>query len=391
MKVRIRLLLIMLVLSSLILSGCWDRRELNELALVMGVGVDVCPEEEEIDLTVQVIKTEAMPTPAGNGGSGGDEKQFWNVKRSGKNVFAVIRDFTHEVSRKLYFSHNQIIILGDELLEESGEKYLDFFVRDHESRLSVLVFAAEGKASDVLDVEPEITKIPAFDIASLAQMQANTSQTVSIRLIDFVNSMASDSKEPVLPILKIKNSDEGEIVEISGTAIFKDNKKVGELDELETRGFKWAANKIDGGVLDVRTDGGYVEVEIKSSDTKAMPKINDDGKITIKIEIELEGIIGCVQDDIDLESLEVIDKVEKDTEEFIKREIENTFDITKRYGADIYGFGELVEKYKYKQWHNYKDDWIQHFKEIELEIKADVAILEPGGLVKSQFAKQGEK
>ena len=387
MKIRIKAMLFILIMTSVALSGCWDRRELNGLALVMGVGIDVCPEDEEIDLTVQVIKTEAMATPAGNGGGGGDEKQFWNVKRNGENVFAVIRDFTHEVSRKLYFSHNQIIILGDELLEESCEKYLDFFVRNHETRLSVLVFAAEGKSSDILDVVPEITKIPAFDIASLAQMQANTSQTVSIRLIDLVNAMASESKEPVLPILKIKNSDVGEIVEISGTAIFKDNKKVGELSEIETRGLKWVVNKIDGGVLSVETNGGEIIIEIKSSETKMKPKIGHDGKIKIELKIALEGTIGCAQENVDLESLEEIKKLEHDTEEFIKDEIQKTFSVTKEYGSDIYGFGELIEKKKRKEWPKYKDDWEKHFKEIEIDTNVEVKILGPGGLSKSEFAK----
>lgn len=387
MKIRIRLLLIMLIVTSFSLSGCWDRRELNSLALVMGVGIDVAEKDKEnVTLTTQIIKTEAMPTPAGEGG-GGDEKQYWNVKRDGANIFSIIRGFTHEVSRKLYFSHNQIIVFGDELLKEDGEKYIDFFIRDHETRLSVLVFAAEGKASDVLDVEPEITKIPAFDISSLAKMQTSTSQTVSIKLIDYVNTLASETKQAVLPILKITESDIGDIVEISGTAIFKDNKKVGELSEIETRGLKWVVNKIDGGVLSVETNGGEIIIEIKSSETKMKPKIGHDGKIKIELKIALEGTIGCAQENVDLESLEEIKKLEHDTEEFIKDEIQKTFSVTKEYGSDIYGFGELIEKKKRKEWPKYKDDWEKHFKEIEIDTNVEVKILGPGGLSKSEFAK----
>lgn len=387
MKIRIKAMLFILIMTSVALSGCWDRRELNGLALVMGVGIDTCTQDDDITLTAQIIKTEAMPTPAGNGGAGGDEKEFWNVKRDGANIFSIIRGFTHEVSRKLYFSHNQIIVMGDELLKDGGEKYLDFFIRDHEARLSVLVFAAEGKASDILDIEPEITKIPAFDISNLANMQTSTSQTVSIRLIDFVNTMASETQQPVLPVLKIKKCSVGEIVEISGTAIFKDNKKVAELDEIETRGYKWAVNKIDGGVLSVDTQTGTIMIEIKSSKTKVVPKIKADGAITMEIKVDLEGNIGGVQDDIDLESLEAIVEIEKDTEEFIKEEIETTFKIAKKYESDIYGFGEKINKHKHKHWKDFKDDWVKHFKEIELDIKVEVAILGSGSLAKSDYTK----
>lgn len=63
-----RFLCILLIISLIPLSGCWSRKELNDLALVMALGIDLVPEGYAV--TVQVMN----PGESGNqkgGASGG--------------------------------------------------------------------------------------------------------------------------------------------------------------------------------------------------------------------------------------------------------------------------------------------------------------------------------
>lgn len=63
-----RFLCVLLVMSLVPLTGCWSRKELNELALVMALGIDLVPEGYAV--TVQVMN----PGETGNqvgGPSGG--------------------------------------------------------------------------------------------------------------------------------------------------------------------------------------------------------------------------------------------------------------------------------------------------------------------------------
>jgi len=52
--------LLLLVLMAGILSGCWSRKELQELAIVLGAGVDRTP-DGQVQLTLQLSRPSVMP------------------------------------------------------------------------------------------------------------------------------------------------------------------------------------------------------------------------------------------------------------------------------------------------------------------------------------------
>ncbi|UZM97818.1 hypothetical protein OL548_22945 [Lysinibacillus sp. MHQ-1] len=43
----------LLCILTLLLSGCWSKRELNELAIVVALGIDKV--EDEFEITVQIV------------------------------------------------------------------------------------------------------------------------------------------------------------------------------------------------------------------------------------------------------------------------------------------------------------------------------------------------
>ncbi|MBX5477244.1 MAG: Ger(x)C family spore germination protein, partial [Clostridia bacterium] len=53
--------------ASLALSGCWDRVEVNDLAIVLAAAVDVPSEGPGYEITVEL----AQPAALGLGGGGG--------------------------------------------------------------------------------------------------------------------------------------------------------------------------------------------------------------------------------------------------------------------------------------------------------------------------------
>ena len=63
---------VVLAVCLLLTGGCWDRREINELALVVAVAADVVREkgQEEVMLTLQIANPVALLP--GQGGEVGD-------------------------------------------------------------------------------------------------------------------------------------------------------------------------------------------------------------------------------------------------------------------------------------------------------------------------------
>jgi spore germination protein KC len=60
-------IIIALILCISFVSGCWDHRELNELVIVYGWGIDLV-NGSEIEVTAQCVTLSSMQGGKGNGG-----------------------------------------------------------------------------------------------------------------------------------------------------------------------------------------------------------------------------------------------------------------------------------------------------------------------------------
>lgn len=389
-KTGIVLKQIVCVLLILSLSGCWNSRELDTLGIVMGVGIDVPPTApDKVHLVAQLVIPGAISTSK-NGGKGDGEKAFWNVGVTEDTVFSAIRKLTGQSSRKLFFPHNEVIVIGRGAAEAGIRRDLDLFVRDHESRSNLLLAVSDTSAEEVLSVRPKLEKIPAANIANLIdQYAAATSQTISIKLSDFSDNLMSDTKSAVIPILRIVRDGDEETVEVSGTAVFKSDKMVGELDETESRGLAWVLGKVKSGIIVVKDSGNApVSIEIIRARAKVKPVLKD-GKLTIRIDIFEEGNIGEDTGTKNLTMLPEVSFIEDRITEAIEREIMSAVTEARKLDCDIFGFGEAIHGKYPKQWKEMENNWDELFKTVEIDLSIDANVRLAGKIAGPLVPKKG--
>lgn len=360
---------ILLVLG---LTGCWNRRELDTLAIVMGTGVDKPKESSGVQLTVQIAKPGEIKTPEKGGGG---DKTYWNIKSTGNTVFYAIRGFTHESSRKLFFPHNQVLIFSRSIAEEGVQKYVDFFIRDPESRLGVWVLVSKGTADEVLDVKSELEKIPSNNIANLVEAQAATSEASYVKLKDFYIRLMSKTTAPIAPFIEISGEGEKKTILISGTAVFKRDKLAGELDKRETRGLLWAIGEVKSGIIvvDCPDGDGKVSLEIIKAEGKITPEITED-RIHIKVDIKEEGNLGDQSCPENLALPPKIELLEKEKAAAIRDEVMAALKKAREFKTDIFGFGDAIHQKYPQQWKNLEDRWDEVFPDIEVEVNVDAKL-----------------
>lgn len=109
---KIAVLLLLLLLTGL-LGGCWNRREITEIAIVLGAGVD-WTKDGKIRLTVQIARPGAF-YGGGEGGAGGREPTSWVVSAEGKTVAEAERNLARKVPRDIYWGHCIVLVFGEEL------------------------------------------------------------------------------------------------------------------------------------------------------------------------------------------------------------------------------------------------------------------------------------
>lgn len=376
------IIIMSLIILILILSGCWSKRELNELALVAALGIDLI--DDEYAISAQVID----PSQVSSKQSASGHAPVVTYHAKGKTVFEAVRKILALSPRKLYFAHLQLVVIGEELAENGLRDTVDFLARDQEIRNDFTVIVSQkATAKDVLNVLTPIEKIPANKMLnSLKSMQDAWGSTLVVDIEDLVTDLGVNNQYFVLSAIEVLGDkslgiDQTNVERIEtpvklkfmGLAIFKEDKLLGYLDEYESKSLNYLNNKIKSTIEIIGCPSkGELSTEITQSKTKTTGVIRD-GKPTINISINVVQNVAEVNCDMDLTEMETIDWINKQTAEHIKKYINQLLKILqKNYQADVLDFGEAIHRADPTEWKKIKDDWQTIYPEVEVNVKVNV-------------------
>lgn len=183
----------------LILSGCWSRKELNELAIVSTLSLDKI--EDRYKVTAQVLNVNELA-----GAEQTTRLALAVYEEEGDTIFEAIRNITQHSPRKLYLSHLRLVIIGEELAKEGIKNALDFLARDHELRMDYfLTISKTGEASKLLKILTPIERIPAQKIYNTIEVsEAVWAPTSGVQMDEFLMKMTSLGGNPILTIINYK-------------------------------------------------------------------------------------------------------------------------------------------------------------------------------------------
>lgn len=366
------------VLLASFLTGCWSQRELSKLAIVVGTALDIGDQPDTLKLTAQVVKAAEMGASAGSQKSSSGGKAYVNMSYTDRSVLSAVRGISHMQNRRLYFSHNKVLVISSELAKLGMGKGLDTFTRDYESRMNIQLLISKGKAFKILEEEVDLEKVPSLHLFGMMENQKLNSETAVVTLRDYNIATLSGSTAPVVPIVEMKK----EKVKLYGTAVFKKGKMIGELDKSQTRGLLWVTDRTRGGALTVDTEWGQVALEYLHSNSSLKPVRTKDGAIRMELTVNEEGAIQSNETTEDLSRLENVEKLKELMKEAIRSDIENALSQARSLSADVFGFGEIIRREYPKEWEKMKNNWDTMFPQIELDIRVNVKLSSTGGLVR---------
>lgn len=391
---------LVLILLIVILTGCWSRRELNELAIVVAMGVD--KSGEQFKVSSQIVNPGEV---AGQkGGSGNSPISVYTS--TGNTIFEAIRKMTTQSPRKLYAAHLRLFVIGEELAADEGiSKTLDLLSRDQELRTDYFILIAkETTAEQVLKIlSIPLEKIPANKIfESLDSSEKAWAATDGVTLDELIAELVSEGHNPLLTGLEIsgdpklgetmadlKKSSSPTVLKLNGMAAFKKDKLIGWLDETESRGANYIRDKVKSTIVNVPcSNDGYIGVELIRSKTKITGSVkNETPKVTISVQSEANvADVECSK--VDLEKKTTIFDLEKKTEEDIKSKIEEALKkAQKDFETDLFGLGEAIHQEYPKYWKNKKNNWDEEFADLPVNVNVDVKIRRIG-TVGNSFQKE---
>lgn len=389
-----RAITVFIIISMVFTSGCWSRRELNRLAIIEAFGVDRDIKSGEIIVSHHIVKPTAKSGGGGKGNGGSSDSAFWTLTASGETLFDAIRKGAMQSSRRLYYGHNKVIVIGEEAAKEGVGPLLDLAGRDPELRPGVWIFIAKGEtAADIIKAKSEQSSTPAIVLDGLAKLSRASSYSAVIHIEDFLRMLASETTAAYasrIEIAKRKKEGEQEIVEfkLSGAAVFRRDKLIGWLEEKETRGMLWVIGKVQSGIIIVKSpDNQNVGLEILYAGSKIKPEIRE-GKLFISIEITAQSNLGDSNSTLDLTTPAIYSRLNEQQRKVIENEVRACLEIAqKKYKIDLFGFGEAIHQNYPEDWKLIKDKWDEIYPTIPVELKIKTNINRYGMLTEPMQAK----
>ena len=394
-----------LMIILLITTGCWNRRELNELGITLAMGIDLTNDGQYL-VTAQVVNPGEVASKSG--GSAGHAPVII-FQETGKTVFEAVRKMTTVSPRKIYPSHLRVLVIGESLAKKGIGKPLELLSRDWELRSDFYITVARDRnAEEILKIPTSLEKIPANKMfMTLDVSEKAWSATSGVTLDELIKDIISEGKQPVLTGIQASfNGDKQtslskqnvELIDSPGRifykdlAVFKGDELIGWLNEKQSKAYNIITNKITSAVTNVNCPkGGYFVYQVTESDTKIKGKIKN-GKPIIDIFVRVEGNIGEVEcKTLDITKNESIKKLEKNFEkETIEMLSTSIRQIQEENKVDIFGFGDVIHRADPKAWKKLKKGWDQEFEELSVNIKVQGEIKRVG-TVGNSFLKQIKK
>lgn len=394
MKHRPFIILFML-LSTVLLSGCWDRAELQDLDIVSAIGIDEGGDDVENRylVTVQVINEGQIAGAPGQGGTS-EVSPVMLYSETGSTVAEALRKIAPKAPQELFFPHVQLLVIGEELARKKGILDLfDWIERDSQFRtLFPILIVRDNTAKNLLQITTSLEKIPSAKIiGGLEANQKIWGEYASTRADQVIQQLGAEGAN-LTGVQIIGDPEEGNklsnvqqispktTVEIKGLALFKKGKLKKWLDDDAARGATWINNELTKTILNLNCEEKEkgVAVDMVRSITKIKAEIKKE-KPVFQITIRSEGDIEEVHCPIDLGKHESIEKLEKLMEKEIKEEIMMAIEAAKEQKSDIFGLGEYINREDPKLWKKIKKKWDDEiFPETEVKVNVEAFIRRSG-------------
>ncbi|MES1042800.1 Ger(x)C family spore germination protein [Peribacillus simplex] len=391
----------MLVLSLFLLTGCWDKIELEEQAFVVVVGLDK-GENGMLDVTYQIANPQVGSTDRSKAEK---EKAFEIVTLSAPNLTVATQIANVSVTRNLTLSHVKALIVGEELAKDNMFLHIsETITKERGLRENVLFLVSKEKASDFIkhnkppfetrphkfyDLMGQRWKETGFvPLSTYVMYLKNTQHDAGAFLAIYSTAKnreqhaKKEEDENVAGGVKIQS---GSHTQSMGSVVFKNGKAIGKLTGEETRLAmmlqqdsdvqEWTTSFTDP-IQTKETIGTRIIIEKKAkinvNTKKSSPVIT--AKVPVKVDIvSVPSLINYSTDQEHGEKLKshIEKELERKTDNVVKQSQE-------KLKVDIFEFYYLARRtfLTMKQYERY--NWMKSYPNATVNIDYEVELYQFG-------------
>jgi germination protein, Ger(x)C family len=345
---RFRMSILTICLFPLLLTGCWDLKDLQEINYLTAIGFDLVDGQftvygQMLDFT-SVAKIE--------GGKSG-AIPVWVGKGHGKTLIHAIDDLYRTSQLRIFYGHVNAIVIGEKVLKDKTkmEQLEQFFSRYYELRFTPWIFGTSEdigsifSATSVFDLSPEISVLHQ-PMESFKQRSIFTPQSV--------RTYALETNEPnrtvLLPTIsfskgKWTKSDRPEqLLTINGAYAMGGDELLGWFPADRMLGLAWVNPEAYRGPLELYDGKELVAgFSIEKPKVTINPRVRG-GKAEYNMKVNLSGTINILM----IQTTEA--DLEREAAKLIQKQIRELYNEGLKHKADVLNLRTSLYRKNNREW-----------------------------------------
>lgn len=363
-----------IVLSLLLLTGCWNAEEIDSTALAHGVGLDRAG--DKLKVSFEIIR----PTPVGGTNVGENESVGHHIILEDEvdTLLTGVRAMIRTSKRRLHFEHARVFIIGDELAKEDAISELNSIRRDQMFRLGSYLFVTEDDPAEVLHTPTLYEHLTSLELSDAMEETTFTTGYIPVNVYQFFAMLEGVLGNAYLPMIALQEIQGEKSTALDGTAVFKEGKMVGRLTINETIGLNWLLNNIEGGSITIGLDNNQKgAVRIKEAKTKFNPALEGEH---LQVEVLIHLTVDFVDNPLDVQ---VNEDLLSEIKRKVSRKVESDVSLAlkKLQGelkTDVTQIGLTTYRKYPRRWAELGPKWDEVFANADVDIKVDVKLQHTG-------------
>lgn len=167
--------ILVIILTLLFCTGCFDYKEINDLAIISAIGIDY--ENDEYIITLEILNDQIDKASS--------KITSYTKTGSGKTLTSAIENAADKLSKELIFNHIKLMILSKSIVETKFDNIIDLFLRNTYFRENFYVISStDTKPEDLLNHTTNEAPIASTAITDTLESISYSSNTNILKKFD---------------------------------------------------------------------------------------------------------------------------------------------------------------------------------------------------------------
>ncbi|WP_026689148.1 Ger(x)C family spore germination protein [Alteribacter aurantiacus] len=359
----------LICLCIILLTGCWDSRQLRDITIAKSAGLDLL-EDGKYQSTI------SSPVP----------KRYEAQERSqvvqgiGHTVREARMALDNKVAERIDTSKLRVLILGKSLAEDSVYNPLDIMYRDPRSSLGAKIAIFDGQAADLIETKLQDKPRTSEFVADLLTTAEHNSLVEYLNVQLICPIMFDPGQDMVLPYMSM---DINNNPYLNGNALFNGEKMTGSISPEDSvllfllKGEKGGSTYLTEKVSEKHEEEEeFITVLLKESTRNLKVDVNqatNEISATVDLTLQVEAIEYPPDE---LHEREKVVQLNDRLSRALTAEAEQLFTTLQEANCDALGIGRHTIAFHNSFWRN--NDWLKVYPEMTITPNVTVEILAHG-------------